>query len=135
MLRVEEGGVVGVLEVLVHVLGVLLEAPLEPIPGPLQGVLDLRVMNRQNKQARHVLQMHSAVSGVKTKKTKLIRCKDELHRCSDGNFNFFMKRLRSKKVDFGAGYSSIVEPVSRVRYEYRCKIRYTPRGVSKMSLS
>lgn len=32
MLRVEEGGVVGVLEVLVHVLGVLLEASLEPVP-------------------------------------------------------------------------------------------------------
>lgn len=41
VLGVEEGGVVGVLQVLVHVLGVLLEAPLEPIPGPLQGVLDL----------------------------------------------------------------------------------------------
>lgn len=41
VLRVKEGGVVGVLEVLVHVLSVLLEASLEPVPGPLEGVLDL----------------------------------------------------------------------------------------------
>lgn len=41
VLRVEEGGVVRVVQVLVHVLSVLFEAPLEPVPGPLQGVLDL----------------------------------------------------------------------------------------------
>ena len=41
VLRVEERGVVGVFEVLVDVFSVLLEAPLEPVPGPLQGVLDL----------------------------------------------------------------------------------------------
>lgn len=41
MLRVEEGGVVRVVQILVHVLSVLLEAPLEPVTGPLQGVLDL----------------------------------------------------------------------------------------------
>lgn len=41
MLGVEVGRVVRVREVLVHVLGVLLKAALEPVTGPLQRVLDL----------------------------------------------------------------------------------------------
>lgn len=41
MLGVEVGGVVGIGEVLVDIVSVLLEAALEPVTGPLQGVLDL----------------------------------------------------------------------------------------------
>lgn len=41
VLGVQVRRVVGVGEVLVHVVRVLLEAALEPIPRPLQGVLDL----------------------------------------------------------------------------------------------
>lgn len=55
VLGVEEGAVVRVLEVLVDVLSVLLEASLEPVPGPLQGMLDLNTAgNKHNKTSvRH----------------------------------------------------------------------------------
>lgn len=41
MLGIEVSRVVRVGEVLVHIVGVLLKAALEPVTGPLQGVLDL----------------------------------------------------------------------------------------------
>lgn len=41
VLGVQVRRVVGVGEVLIHLVRILLEAALEPIPRPLQGVLDL----------------------------------------------------------------------------------------------